>query len=283
MPLLPQLTLQQRRRKPWPDKLQMNLDDALFAQHAVGFLSVRDSEDAQPLTDQASPLAVDDPTCNHMRKTLQQLPSLWPPPANSRIQWPFLRPRSLAPSEKRKWAWSLVRNKGDGQSEPCGLCLKAEIPGTPQELWRHCVLRGPCVGPHAEQLLAVKLHYRAKARCAAEAALDMEPDPPCWYWPQAASSGYALQPLHRRYAMQHARVSNLMPVCWRLQGWFLRQGLDFGANFVLYRGHPADVSRHCPLVAPPTHCTLHHHSLLNEPASQSGRATAISTSSVRCI
>lgn len=78
MPVLPQLTLQQRRRKPWPDKLQMNLDDALFAQHAVGFLSVRDSEDAQPLTDQASPLALDDPTCNHMRKTLQQLPVVAP-------------------------------------------------------------------------------------------------------------------------------------------------------------------------------------------------------------
>lgn len=119
------------------------------------------------------------------------------------------------------------------------------------------MLRGPCVGPHAEQLLAVKLHYRAKARCAAEAVLDMEPDPPCWYCPQAASSGYALQPLHRRYAMQHARVSNLMPVCWRLQGWFLRQGLDFGANFVLYRGHPADVSRHCPLAAPSTPPPLH--------------------------
>lgn len=43
-----------------------------------------------------------------------------------------------------------------------------------------------------------------------------------------------------------------MPVCWRLQGWFLRQGLDFGANFVLYRGHPADVSMHCPLAAPST-------------------------------
>lgn len=193
MPLLPQLTLQQRRRKPWPDKLQLNLDDALFAQHAVGFLSVRESEGAQPLTDQASPLALETPppaiTCP---KTLQQLPSLWLQRCRLTDTMAVSSAYSLAPSEKRKWAWSLVRNKGDGRSEPCGLCLKAEIPGTPQELWRHCVLRGPCVGPHAEQLLAVKLHYRAKARCAAEAALDMEPDPPCWYCPQAASSGYAL-------------------------------------------------------------------------------------------
>lgn len=100
------LPLQIRRKQPWPEQLQLSLDDALIAHYILDFLTVMEPNSSTPLT--------------------------------------------------------------------------------AQDLWRRCITDGPCAGPHAAQLLALKFHYRSS-------------------------------------------------------GWFVRQGLDFGAHFVLYNGHPAEV------------------------------------------